>query len=167
MADSALGYLRWGVAQHPTVTGRPFRIHRNSGLPARHDSAMNSAGGSRVDSSPGHLQSSQAHSASTASVGSGIAAPGSWTSVGVGGGAVRKLNLSTIETVEAIGSSRLFQRLRFHQWLRPLAPSRDALYPVSRVLAVQARMEQGELPPLLPSEVKELAQRKAERLPAA
>jgi hypothetical protein len=69
----------------------------------------------------------------------------------------QKLNWSTDEVVEALGSSHLFKQLRFHKWLAPLKesrPGRPCLYPVTRVLAVQARMEAGELPPPLPCEVK-------------
>lgn len=83
------------------------------------------------------------------------------------GGGVLKLNLKTKEAVKAFGSPRLFQRLRFHGWVKPLAPSRDALYPVSRIMAAQERMEKGELPPELPSEIKARAKSRAERKPAA
>jgi hypothetical protein len=69
----------------------------------------------------------------------------------------QKLNWSTKEVVEALGSANLFKQLRFHKWLLPLKesrPGRPSLYPVTRVLAVQARMEAGEFPPPLPSETK-------------
>ena len=66
-----------------------------------------------------------------------------------------KLNLKTKDVVAALGSERLFQRLRFHQWLKPLYQSRDAIYPAASVVRVQQRMENGELPPLLPSEIKQ------------
>jgi len=78
-----------------------------------------------------------------------------------------KLNLTTKEAVRAIGSPRLFQRLRFYGWIKPLFPSRDALYPWNRLKAVQDRMEQGNLPPLLPSEIKAKAMRLSERHRAA
>jgi hypothetical protein len=63
-----------------------------------------------------------------------------------------KFNLKTSEAIQLIGSASLFKRLRFHGWIRPLFKSRDALYPISRLVAVQQRMESGEVPPLLPSE---------------
>ncbi len=66
-----------------------------------------------------------------------------------------KLNLSTKEVTTALGSPRLFQRLRHAKWIKPLYPSKDSLYPVSQVIAVQRRLEIGELPPLLPSEIKQ------------
>lgn len=69
-----------------------------------------------------------------------------------------KLNLTTKEAEKAFGSKRLFQRLRHAGWIKALFPSRDALYPVSRVLVVQRRLESGELPPRLPSEVKQRAE---------
>jgi hypothetical protein len=74
---------------------------------------------------------------------------------GLAVGGVLKLNLKTREVAQALGSERLFQRLRHAGWLTPLYRSRDALYPVSQLLRIQARMESGELPPLLPSEVKQ------------
>jgi hypothetical protein len=70
---------------------------------------------------------------------------------------MHKLNWSTKEVIEALGSANLFKQLRFHKWLLPLKesrPGRRSLYPVTRVLAVQARMEAGEFPPPLPSEIK-------------
>lgn len=70
-----------------------------------------------------------------------------------------KLNYSTKQVIEALGSKRLFQRLRHAGWLVPLYPSRDCLYPVRRLLEVQDRMERGELPPLLPSELNRRSQR--------
>lgn len=76
---------------------------------------------------------------------------------------VAKLNLNTKEAMFAFGSSRLFKRLRCHGWLKPLEPSRDALYPRSRIEAVQKRMEDGELPPELPSDIAARAKRLAER----
>lgn len=75
-----------------------------------------------------------------------------------------KFNLSSSEAISLLGSVRLFQRLRYHGWLVPLAPSRDALFPVSRLLAVQRRMEAGEMPPLLPCEVRARERRVAERV---
>ena len=68
----------------------------------------------------------------------------------------QKLNLSSREAASWLGSPRLFQRLVYHRWLHALDPySKDKLYPTSRVMAVQARMEAGEMPPLLPSEVRQ------------
>lgn len=70
---------------------------------------------------------------------------------------VTKLNLTTAETIVALGSSNLFKRLRHHRWLIPLQPSRPgrpSLYPLSRVLAAQARMESGDFPPALPCELR-------------
>lgn len=66
-----------------------------------------------------------------------------------------KFNLSSREVKHALGSPRLFQRIVRAGWLKPLFPSRDSLYPVSRVLAVQQRLESGEFPPLLPCEVRQ------------
>lgn len=66
-----------------------------------------------------------------------------------------KLNLSSREVAAVLGSPRLFQRLRFHGWLKPLYQSRDPLFPVERVLSVQQRLEGGEVPPLLPCEVRQ------------
>ena len=68
-----------------------------------------------------------------------------------------KLNYTSKEVVYALGSRRIFQRLRRAAWLLPLSASSDCLFPVNRVLAVQARMERGEMPPLLPSEEKQRA----------
>lgn len=74
-------------------------------------------------------------------------------------------NLRTKEVERKLGSPRLFQRCRFHKWLVPLVSSRDALYPAVQVLAVQQRLQRGESPPLLPSEVKTRAQRGIGSLP--
>jgi hypothetical protein len=68
-----------------------------------------------------------------------------------------KLNLTTKEVVAAIGSIRIFQRLRNARWITALYPSRDALYPASQIIAAQQKMEAGEMPPLLPSEIKQRA----------
>lgn len=65
-----------------------------------------------------------------------------------------RLNLSTREVQNAIGSIRLFQRLRAAGWIKALFPSRDSLYPASQIIAAQRRMEEGERPPLLPSEIR-------------
>jgi hypothetical protein len=79
--------------------------------------------------------------------------------------AQEKFNLSTRETVRLLGSVRLFQRLRHSMWLTPLIPSsRDALYPYSRILAAQQKMERGEYPPLLPCEQKAQQQREQAKL---
>lgn len=66
-----------------------------------------------------------------------------------------KMNLKTKEVIKLLGSERLLQRLRHHKWLVPLYQSSDCIYPVGRVLHVQDRMERGELPPLLPCEVRQ------------
>jgi hypothetical protein len=73
--------------------------------------------------------------------------------------AIQKLNLSSRETERALGSSRLFKRLRFHGWLQPLFKSRDQLYPWTRIIAVQRRLEAGEMPGLLPCEQRERERR--------
>jgi len=73
------------------------------------------------------------------------------------GAHLRKLNLSGHECVVVLGSTALFRRLRHHGWLRPLQesrPGRSCLYPVSRIEAVQLRLEGGEFPPPLPCEVR-------------
>jgi hypothetical protein len=65
-------------------------------------------------------------------------------------------NLPTDAAIRWLGSVTIFKRLRHHGWIRPLepsAPGRTSLYPVSGLLAAQLRMEQGELPPPLPSEI--------------
>lgn len=72
-----------------------------------------------------------------------------------------KLNLSSREVQQMLGSPRLFRRLVFHRWLLPLYPSRDLLFPLSRVLLVQRRLEAGECPPLLPCEVRQRARARA------
>lgn len=72
---------------------------------------------------------------------------------------LRVLNVTTKVAARMLGSMRLLKRLRHAGWLLPLYSSRDALYPVSRIMAAQARMEAGELPPLLPSELRERARR--------
>lgn len=74
-------------------------------------------------------------------------------------------NLKTKKVVQKLGSIRLFQRCRFHKWLVPLVRTRDSLYPAVQVLAVQQRLQRGELPPLLPCEVKTRAQRGIGSLP--
>lgn len=117
-------------------------------------------------------QSHQPNSASAAPAGGGLGGlAAGWSPLMQGfwpsSAGVPKLNLSTRETVQAFGSSRTFQRLRFHKWIEPLTPSRDALYPWTRIMAAQKRMEDGEQPPELPSEIKEHAKRHAEREPAA
>ena len=69
----------------------------------------------------------------------------------------QKLNLSSRETVEVLGSAKIFKRLRYYDWLKPLEesrPGRPCLYPYSRIEAVQKRLESGEIPPPLPSEVR-------------
>lgn len=70
--------------------------------------------------------------------------------VAIGG----KMNLKTKEVKHLLGSPRIFQRCRFHKWIQPLIKSRDALYPAVQILRVQERMQSGEQPPLLPSEIK-------------
>jgi hypothetical protein len=66
-----------------------------------------------------------------------------------------KLNFTTKEVIAAFGSVRIVQRLRFARWIIALYQSRDALYPVSQIFAAQRRMESGDFPPLLPSEIKQ------------
>ncbi len=78
---------------------------------------------------------------------------------GIFSNGVFKMNLTSKEATWMLGSIRLFQRLRYHKWIKPLYPSRDALYPRGQLEAAQRRMEAGELPPLLPSEVREGAKR--------
>jgi hypothetical protein len=66
-----------------------------------------------------------------------------------------KFNLTTRETVAVLGSTKLFRRLRHYGWLLPLEesrPGRSCLFPISRIELVQAQMERGMFPPLLPSE---------------
>jgi len=78
------------------------------------------------------------------------------------GSQLRKLNLSSHECVVVLGSTALFRRLRHHGWLRPLQesrPGRSCLYPVSRIEAVQLRLEGGEFPPPLPCEVRSQLER--------
>ncbi len=69
------------------------------------------------------------------------------------------VNLTTREASVLLGSPRILQRLRHHGWLVPLQASRDALYPVCRVFAVQRRMQAGEMPGLLPCEQRERERR--------
>ncbi len=71
------------------------------------------------------------------------------------------LNLTAKEVRRALGSPRIFQRALHAGWLKPLCVSRDNLFPISRVLELQRRLEAGEFPPLLPSEVR---QREARRV---
>jgi len=71
-----------------------------------------------------------------------------------------KLNLKTAEVIVAIGSPSLFKRLRYYGWLKPLFESKDALYPITRIMAVQERMEGGDVPPLLPSQQRAKATRR-------
>jgi hypothetical protein len=60
----------------------------------------------------------------------------------------------------------MFQRVVRAGWLKPLGASRDNVYPVSRVIEVQRRLESGELPPLLPSEERQRDARRASRASA-
>ena len=72
-------------------------------------------------------------------------------------------NLGTDEATLIIGSPTIFKRLRFSGWIEPLEPSasgRRSLYPYSRLLAAQERMLRGEMPPLLPCEIKEKERRR-------
>jgi hypothetical protein len=85
---------------------------------------------------------------------------GGWTGFS---GEVPRLNVNTKDAIRAIGSSRLFKRLRHHRWIRPLCSSRDVLYPWAQILAAQLRMEKGDMPPLLPSENMERADRQRKR----
>ena len=65
-----------------------------------------------------------------------------------------KLNLSHEEAVGLLGSETLFRRFRCAGWIEPLDESFDCLYPRSRVLAAQARLEQGESLPVLPDNIQ-------------
>ncbi len=76
------------------------------------------------------------------------------------------LNLSSEKVRRALGSPRMFQRVVRAGWLKPLGTSRDNVYPVSRVIEVQRRLESGELPPLLPSEERQRDARRASRASA-
>lgn len=60
-----------------------------------------------------------------------------------------KLNLSTKEAIYAIGSKRLFERLRRAMRLLPLEESRDLLFPMSEILREQEKMRIGDMPPKL------------------
>ena len=93
---------------------------------------------------------------------SGSADLGKHTSVASGSPALisGKYNLTTKEVTAVIGSIRLVQRLRYAGWIRPLYASRDALYPAAQIESAQRRMQAGELPPLLPSEIKQRARSK-------
>jgi hypothetical protein len=71
------------------------------------------------------------------------------------------LNLTAKKVRRALGSPRIFQRALHAGWLKPLCVSRDNLFPISRVLELQRRLEAGEFPPLLRSEVR---QREARRV---
>lgn len=66
---------------------------------------------------------------------------------------VPRLNLTRRQLELVFGSPRLVQRIKHHRWIVPLNPnSSDQLFPVSRVLNIQVRLESGEMPPPLPSE---------------
>ncbi len=78
---------------------------------------------------------------------------------GIVSSGVFKMNLTTKEAIWSLGSPRLFQRLRYHKWIKPLYQSRDALYPMSQLNAAQRRLEEGERPPPLPSEIRESTKR--------
>ena len=67
-----------------------------------------------------------------------------------------RLNLKRKELEQVFASPRIVQRLKHYGWVEPLDPSSsDHLFPVSRILQAQLRMESGEMPPLLPCELKE------------
>jgi hypothetical protein len=66
-----------------------------------------------------------------------------------------RLNHTSKQVIGMLGSRKLFQRARRAGWLIPLVSSRDNLFSSSQVLALQRRLEAGDLPPLLPSEVKQ------------
>jgi hypothetical protein len=68
-----------------------------------------------------------------------------------------RLNLSTKEVIHALGSPRMFQRMRAAKWIVPLDQSRDQIYPAAQILHAQQRLQDGERPPRLPSEVKQRA----------
>ena len=59
-----------------------------------------------------------------------------------------------------LGSPRLMKRLLYYRWITPLFSSRDPLYPFSRIVVAQKRMEAGEFPPLMPYEIREKAKRR-------
>ena len=66
-------------------------------------------------------------------------------------------NVSTAEAIRLFGSVKLFRRMRHAGWIRPLepsAPGRPSLYPFSRLVAAQERLERGDFPPLLPSDAR-------------
>lgn len=76
---------------------------------------------------------------------------------------VNPLNYGTADAMRIIGKPTLFKRLRHAKWIKPLeepARGRTSLYPYSRLTAAQARMERGEMPPLLPCEIKEQERRR-------
>ena len=66
-----------------------------------------------------------------------------------------RLNHTSKQVIGMLGSRKLFQRARRACWLVPLVSSRDNLFSSPQVLALQRRLEAGDLPPLLPSEVKQ------------
>jgi hypothetical protein len=66
-----------------------------------------------------------------------------------------RLNHTSKQVIGMLGSRKLFQRARRACWLVPLVCSRDNLFSSSQILALQRRLEAGDLPPLLPSEVKQ------------
>jgi hypothetical protein len=68
-----------------------------------------------------------------------------------------RLNLTTKQVIEAIGSRRIVQRLKHAGWIKPLCRSRDSLYPSVQILSAQRRMQAGVMPPLLPSEKRQRA----------
>jgi hypothetical protein len=75
-----------------------------------------------------------------------------------GSDTIPPFNFTSKQSVRLLGSIKLFRRLRHAGWLRPLepsAPGRPSLFPYSRLLEVQSRMERGEFPPLLDCEVLE------------
>ena len=77
-----------------------------------------------------------------------------------------KFNLTSSEAQAAFGSALLFRRLRFHKWIKSLRasrPGRPALYPVGQLKQIQDRLEGGDFPPPLPSEIRELSARNATR----
>ena len=67
---------------------------------------------------------------------------------------IHPLNVRGKDLNEIFGSPKLVKRLKYSKWLVPLYESNDPIYPWSRILAVQTRLENGEMPPQLPSDAK-------------
>lgn len=67
---------------------------------------------------------------------------------------IHPLNVRGKDLNEIFGSPKLVKRLKHFKWLESLYESNDPIYPWSRILAVQKRLENGEMPPQLPSDAK-------------